>query len=143
MASKKLHPSVEKFKSFVKEHPGLIKEVRKGEHTWQELFEDWYLLGEDDPKWETYQSEHPEETSSTSKTKKSSKAEKGWMNQLGNILQKMDPDQMDHHIQNLSQAIAAIQGVLAQFQGGSSTGATQSQSQSAPEVRNPFSFRKD
>jgi len=49
---------------------------------------------------------------------------------------------MDHHIHNLSQAVAAIQGVLAQFQGGTGSGETQSQSQ-APEVRNPFSFRKD
>ncbi|PKR86936.1 YlbD family protein [Heyndrickxia camelliae] len=142
MASKKLHPSVEKFKSFVKEHPGLIKEVRKGEHTWQELFEDWYLLGEDDPKWETYQSEHADETNTKTKTKKTSKTEKGWINQIGNILQKMDPDQMDHHIHNLSQAVAAIQGVLAQFQGGASSGGTQNQNQ-APEGRNPFSFRKD
>lgn len=141
MATKKLHPSVEKFKSFVKEHPGLIKEVRKGEHTWQDLFEDWYLLGEDDPRWETYQSEDTEETKSKTKTKKSSKTEKGWMNQIGNVLQKMDPDQMDHHIHNLSQAIAAIQGVLAQFQ-GSSSGGTQNQN-TTPEVKNPFSFRKD
>ncbi|MBB2480384.1 YlbD family protein [Bacillus sp. APMAM] len=143
MASKKLHPSVEKFKSFVKEHPGLIKEVRKGEHTWQELFEDWYLLGEDDPRWETHQSENSEESNSKTKTnkKKTSNTEKGWMSQIGNVLQKMDPDQMDHHIHNISQAIAAIQGVLAQFQGTSSGGA-QNQN-TTPEVKNPFSFRKD
>ncbi|MBS4172395.1 YlbD family protein [Bacillus sp. FJAT-49736] len=141
MATKKLHPSVEKFKSFVKEHPGLIKEVRKGEQTWQDLFEDWYLLGEDDPRWESYQNENAEGTQAKeAKSKSSSKSEKGWMNQIGTVLQKMDPDQMQHHINNLSQAIAAVQGVLAQFQSPSSN---QVQNPASPEAKNPFSFRKD
>ena len=42
MAKKNLHPSVQKFKGFVKDHPELIQEVRKGNTTWQELYEDWY-----------------------------------------------------------------------------------------------------
>ncbi len=53
MAQKKLHPSVIKFKEFVKNNPKLIQEVRKGKATWQELYEDWYVLGEEDKRWET------------------------------------------------------------------------------------------
>ena len=53
MTEKKLHPSVLQFKEFVKNNPKIIQEVRKGKATWQELYEDWYLLGEDDSRWET------------------------------------------------------------------------------------------
>jgi outer membrane protein assembly factor BamD (BamD/ComL family) len=53
MNQKKLHPSVLKFKEFVKNNPKLIQEVRQEKATWQELYEDWYLLGEDDERWKT------------------------------------------------------------------------------------------
>ena len=58
MSNKKLHPSVQKFKDFVKAHPKLVLEVRKGRKNWQEIYEDWYLLGEDDPKWEPFLPDH-------------------------------------------------------------------------------------
>jgi hypothetical protein len=50
----------------------------------------------------------------------------------------MDPNQIQHYVNNLSQALGAIQGVLSQFQG--------SQSKQTPlkvEHKHPFSFRKD
>ena len=53
MTKQKLHPNVQKFKNFVKKHPGLVVDVKKGKKTWQDLYEDWYLLGDDDPKWES------------------------------------------------------------------------------------------
>ncbi|MBD8007019.1 YlbD family protein [Bacillus norwichensis] len=133
MAGKKLHPSVEQFKAFVKEHPILIKLVRDNEYTWQELYEDWYLLGEDDPKWAQYTN------GNTSKAGHQKDDNKTWVQQLTGVVKKMDANQMQHHINNLSQAIGAIQGVLTQFQGNNQEN-TQPQND-AP--RNPFSFRKD
>ncbi|RWR08237.1 YlbD family protein [Siminovitchia fortis] len=136
MAGKKLHPSVERFKSFIKEHPNLIKLVRNEEYTWQELYEDWYLLGEDDPKWTQYKKESP------TKAPDQKNDEKKWVQQLTGMFKKMDANQMQHHINNLSEAIGAIQGVLAQFQGNSQN----SQENIPPQneaPRNPFSFRKD
>ena len=38
--------SMEEFKAFLKKHPSLVYEVRRGIYTWQEVYEDWYLLGE-------------------------------------------------------------------------------------------------
>lgn len=136
MAGKKLHPSVEQFKSFIKEHPGLIKLVRSNEYTWQELYEDWYLLGEDDPKWAKY----TKEKSTSFQAGEEKTEEKRWVHQLTEMFKKMDANQMQHHINNLSHAIGAIQGVLSQFQGNDQEAAASS-SHEAP--RNPFSFRKD
>ncbi len=38
------------------------------------------------------------------------------MSNIMGAVKNMDPNQVQHHINNLSQAIGAIQGVLSQFQ---------------------------
>ncbi|MEW8971367.1 YlbD family protein [Mesobacillus jeotgali] len=133
MAKKKLHPSVVKFKEFVKNHPELVQEVRKGNTTWQEMYEDWYLLGEDDPKWNK---------SSNDKDGKSEEKEKktDWLGTIMGAVKNMDPEQVQGQIHNISQALGAIQGVLSQFQ-GSKGGGKQSSNSSGPA--HPFSFRQD
>ncbi len=68
MTKTKLHPSVEKFKEFVKQNPRVIKEVRDGNATWQELYEDWYLLGEEDSRWDSYR-ENKDNTQKTEEKK--------------------------------------------------------------------------
>ncbi|WP_340085250.1 YlbD family protein [Siminovitchia sp. FSL H7-0308] len=133
MTRKKLHPSVEQFKQFVREHPNLVKLVRAEESTWQELYEEWYLLGGDDPKWEKYKNGKTAETTETKDDVKK------WFTHFSGLLKKMDANQMQYHIDNLSQAIGAIQGLLSQFQGSS-----QQQNDPAQEApRDPFAFRKD
>ena len=136
MAQKKLHPSVVKFKEFVKNNPKLILEVRKGTATWQELYEDWYLLGEDDKRWETIGVEKKEEVA-----KEGVKENKGeWYSNFLGLINKMDPNQVQQHISNLSQALGAIQGVISQFQGGSGNN---NPVKPAEGPKHPFLFRKD
>ncbi|MFZ7942177.1 MULTISPECIES: YlbD family protein [Bacillaceae] len=135
MTQKKLHPSVLKFKEFVKNNPNIIKEVRNGKATWQELYEDWYLLGEEDKRWE----DMGNDADSTQET--SNGETKGdWMSNIVGMVKKMDPNQMQTHINNLSQALGAIQGVISQFQGGNPASGS-IKPQEGPQ--HPFSFRKD
>ena len=103
---KKLHPSVVNFKEFVRNNPKLILEVRKEKATWQELYEDWYLLGEEDSRWETIKSENNEQSEEEKTEKKGD-----WISTIIGTVQKMDPEQVQHYINNLSQALGAIQGV--------------------------------
>ncbi|WP_066289487.1 YlbD family protein [Bacillus sp. FJAT-29937] len=133
MTKKKLHPSVEKFKEFVKKNPKIIQEVREGKKTLQELYEDWYLLGEDDPKWGNMRSEDQEKS-------KTEEKKSDWMSQMMGSLKKMDSNQVQGYIQNLNQALAAVQGVLSQFQGGSPQNKL---TKSTPPPPNPFKFKKD
>lgn len=129
---KNLHPSVIKFKEFVKNHPDLIKEVRNGNTTWQELYEDWYLLGEEDNRWEQIG------VKASPNVEKDDEKKGDWISTILGTVQKMDPDQIQHYINNLSQALGAIQGVISQFQGSQPR-------QAAPKIehKHPFSFRKD
>lgn len=134
MSKKKLHPSVQKFKQFVKEHPKLVKEVRAGQFTWQELYEDWYLLGEVDTRWEPYK----DGNNSSSEVK--TEASKEWIPQILGTIKNMDPNQMQGYITNLSQALGAIQGVISQFQNGKQEGNNQG---GEAKLSHPFQFRKD
>ncbi|KYC61448.1 MULTISPECIES: YlbD family protein [Heyndrickxia] len=131
MGTKKLHPSVEKFKAFTKTHPLILKEVRGGKKSLQDFFEEWYILGEDDPVWEKYVAEG-------SGPKEKTGGKSSWLNQLGTMLENLDTAQVQGHLQHLTEAIAAVQNVITQF-----TGPQQAPQSRAPQPKGPFSFRKD
>ena len=90
------------------------------------------MLGEDDPKWGA---------SNNKKTDKDQGEEKktDWLGTIMGAVKNMDPEQLQGQIHNISQALGAVQGVLAQFQGNK--GHQQGTQSSGPQ--NPFSFRKD
>ncbi|MBN8199456.1 MULTISPECIES: YlbD family protein [Bacillaceae] len=135
MTKTKLHPSVDKFKEFVKQNPRIIKEVRAGNTTWQELYEDWYLLGEEDSRWDSYR-ENKEEA------QKPEEKKSDWMGSIMGTLKQMDTNQMQGYISNLSQALSAVQGVISQFQGGGQKPSGGSKP-SVTKPSSPFTFKKD
>ncbi|AGT31408.1 hypothetical protein M493_05550 [Geobacillus genomosp. 3] len=126
--AKPLHPSVEQFKQFVKKHPKLIQEVRSGKKTWKQVYEDWYLFGEDDDIWEPYRDVN-------NKEKEEEKGTGKWLDKLAAMLGQLDAAEVQKHLTNVQQAIAAIQGILSEFQGAGP--------QRPNNETHPFSFRKD
>lgn len=132
MSNSKLHPNVQKFKEFVKHYPMLTQEVRKGKKTWQELYEDWYLFGEEDEMWDPYKKPADQQNENNQKSE--------FMTSFFSSLRNIDMNEMQKHISNASSVISTIQNVIQQFQGGNSQ--TQ-QSQGQPHVNHPFSFRND
>jgi Putative coat protein len=130
---KQLHPSVKKFKEFVANNPHLVREVREGQATWQQLYEEWYLLGVDDPRW------NRQETGEKQVAEVSEGGKGDWMHHVVELAKKVEPGQIQTHLNNLSQALGAIQGVISQFQ------KTPSQPPPPQEERAPFPFpfRKD
>jgi hypothetical protein len=133
MTRKKLHPSVVKFKEFVKQYPKISSEVKKGTVSWQELYEDWYLLGEDDSRWDQFKDSKEEMKENSTEENKSD-----FITQIFDYFKTMDVNQMQQYISNASQALGAVQGVLSQFQNPPKPS---SQNNSRPS--DPFSFRKD
>lgn len=68
---------LDEFKSFVRKYPGLKNDVRSGKATWQSIYEEWYLYGEDDSQWEKYKEVTQESNQSapaTDKTKSETKS---------------------------------------------------------------------
>jgi hypothetical protein len=109
--------SVEQFKQFVKKHPKIIEEVRQGRKTWKELYNDWYVFGEEDEMWDVYKSTNEKEEQSA------------LIQKLVNYLKHVDVNELQTYVTNVQQAITSIQEVVRQMQ--------------QTNTKDPFSFRKD
>ncbi len=134
MTNKKLHPSIEEFKKFVHKNPKILDEVRTGKVTLQEMYEDWYLLGEEDTHWDAYRN------NSEKKGKESASVQGDWLKNVLGPLKKMEPNQIQAQLGQLSSAIGAIQGVVAQLADGA---AKQGSKKTVQKPNHPFQFRKD
>ncbi|WP_186577576.1 YlbD family protein [Aquibacillus kalidii] len=117
-----LSPSIKEFKQFVKQHPGLIKNVRRGKGDWQSYFEKYVLLGEDDPSWEKYKSADFEDNDLNAKTKeksstknKKSKDKQEFMNQFMKYIENVDFNKVEGHINQINGALSNIQTLVGQF----------------------------
>lgn len=128
-----LHPSVEQFKNFVKEHPLLINEVRENRKSLQGLYEEWSVLGEQHDQWQAYRRQSAEQTNVDND------ASQGTPTSLGEIMsmfKQMDIGELQNLLGQFSSVLENVQNVVQRFR----------QPQSEP-VRNqqdvPFSFRRD
>ncbi|MGD6818424.1 YlbD family protein [Metabacillus sp. 84] len=129
MAVKKQNQKIEEFKEFVRKHPKIIREAKSGSKTWQEFYENWYLLGEQDEYWKDYKSsEEPKETAE----------EKGFVTQLFSAVKNMDANEMNVSLSKMSNAVSAVQNLLETFGVSKGSGGGPSAGGSGP-----FSFRKD
>ncbi|OIJ13283.1 hypothetical protein BKP37_12345 [Anaerobacillus alkalilacustris] len=153
----KLHPSVQRFKQFVKKHPLLLKEVKKGNKSLQDFYEEWTILGEKDELWEKYKKTTDEDTGeikdevdeeAKTETEKEDKSEKQG-SQIGDLLallKSVNLNDIQGHIQNISGMVASIQGLLQSFQSNSSSEQSKSshgqQMQQNHQGQHPFNFKQ-
>ena len=147
--AKKKRPSVDKFREFVRDHPYIANEVRNKQATWQELFEEWYLLGEDHPRWQSDNNKAVEPESIERKEEPANSAEDAGTSSQSNpeligsvinAVKNMDLTQMQQYISSANQAIGAIQGVLSAFQGNNSDRAKEKPQMETEQRPNPFVF---
>ncbi|KMY49330.1 spore coat protein YlbD [Peribacillus loiseleuriae] len=133
---KRKRPSVDKFKEFVRTHPGLTNQVKVGKYSWQQLFEEWYLLGGSHEKWIPYIEEKKDQ-----KVEETKSTDTGDMvSTLVNTFKNMDVAQIQQYISNANQALGAIQGILTSFQGDKSV---KEEPKKIETRQNPFVFKKD
>lgn len=102
-----LHHTVKEFRDFVNEHPLLIKEIREGNSSWQEYYEKWTLLGEDDPSWNKYTNET---------IKKETKVnESEILGQLMQLTEKVDINRVQKEVKKFNHTINVVQDILSDF----------------------------
>ncbi|MBP1968218.1 gas vesicle protein [Virgibacillus natechei] len=111
MNEEKLHPTVLEFKQFINKHPLLREEVRKKGRSWQEYYEKWALLGEDDSYWEPYK-----EDKSESKEDDSKESNKELLGKLMKLTENMDIEKVQNQAHQLNNSITMIQEMISQFQ---------------------------
>ena len=125
-AKEQASQKVQDFKMFVKAHPHVLKKVKRGEKTLQELFEEWMLFGEDDATWFEEDEEKVEETVGESK-------KPGMLD----AIKQMNFEEVQKGIEQFSGAVYSIQEVLSQFRS--------KPKQQPPYIhsQSPFPFRHD
>lgn len=110
MTDDKTNDAIKRFKSFLKQHPEIIKNVKEKGKSWNEVFDDWVLFGESHEVWETYGVE----------VEKASKSSSGSLslNKMLSYIDKIDTKNWQERLENLNGALASIQSLIGQFQPG-------------------------
>jgi hypothetical protein len=131
----KLDPSVTAFKNFINGKPLLLREIRKSGRSWQEYYEKWVLLGEEDPYWQEFDKADTED-SSTNKDSKEKSESKNFelMNQIMKLTENIDINKIQGQVANLSKTIGTVQELVDQFQ--------QSKKEQ-PQKSQPFNWFQD
>ncbi|WP_404459151.1 YlbD family protein [Oceanobacillus kapialis] len=138
--SDKLHPSVVEFKAFINKHPALIRNIRKNGRSWQEYYEQWALLGEEDSIWLEYKekeegSDTKEERSEKQDGNGTSERNKELFANLIKMTENMDLNKVQKQINSFNNTISIIQELIGQFQ--------QTDTTSKPTEKNGFGWFKD
>lgn len=120
MSDMKLSSEIKRFKEFINQHPKLIKRIRKEGKAWQEIYEQWILLGEDDVYWKQFDDEPSDDRKENkeNKEKKSPKVElsKDVVKQIMKYTESIDIKKINEQVQQLGKTVGIIQEVVEQFQ---------------------------
>ncbi|SFE41996.1 spore coat protein YlbD [Alteribacillus iranensis] len=109
MSEESLPSSLQEFRRFIYDHPLLIREVREGRRTWNDLYQDWIVLGEEHDDWKNYKD--------TKEDKSSPVTEQG--DSLGTVMKMLSQVNIQELQQQMSQfsgMIGNVQRLLQQFQ---------------------------
>ena len=113
MADQELHPQVVQFREFLQKHPELVRAARERGKGYQEFFENWVLLGEEDPYWKQF----IKETEGKTKTsKKSDEKSLPFLDTVMNLAKKTDPAEIRKHAESFGETIRSLQEMVALFQ---------------------------
>lgn len=112
---------LDEFKKFVKAHPLLKTEVSSKRKTWQELYEDFVLLGED-----AFIDDNTAKTEIKKNTTNNSTED--LIKTIVGYVKKIDPDQVTKTVTSIQKVLELIGGIGA----GSATGALAKKSTGDP-----------
>lgn len=98
--------SMDEFKEFVRMYPKLKFEVRDGKRTWQNIYEEWNLLGDDDESWNQYKDNKKDILDSVENQEV--------LRSVIGYVQKINPD-------NINKTLTTVQKLVQIFQGLSSS----------------------
>ena len=115
---------LDEFKEFVKRHPLLKQEVLSKKRTWQQLYEDYILLGEE--AFEENKSSETETKTEKEQTKKDSISTEDLIKNIMTYVKKIDPDQVTKTVTSIQKVIELLSsfglGASTQALGKKSTG---------------------
>lgn len=107
---------MEEFRTFVTKHPLLKDEVRNKKFTWQNVYEEWTLYGEDDESWKKYESVNNkiDEPNQNDKDVQNPDPQNSTVNldsikSIMNYVQKINPDSLNKTLNTVQKVIQIAQ----------------------------------
>ena len=104
---------MEDFRIFVSKHPLLREEVRNNKFTWQNVYEEWVLYGEEDESWKKYEkqevNEQPTETQNIIENQTNSTVNLDSIKSIMNYVQKINPDSLNKTLNTVQKVIQIAQ----------------------------------
>lgn len=112
---------MDEFREFVRRYPKLRDDVRSGARTWQNIYEEWVLYGENDRSWDKYKGE---QSSSADNGSGAESNADGPISRNGNnvnlnmdgiknivgYIQKINPDSLNRTLGTVQKVIQIAQG---------------------------------
>lgn len=110
---------MDEFRKFVSTHPLVRDEVKNGSKSWQSIYEDWVILGEEDSMWEKYKvkSDNKQESKKEEKKIEDLLTSENLKNIWG-YLKKINPDTISKTLNTVQKVLQITQS----FGGKSSSG---------------------
>ena len=108
---------MEEFRAFVSKHPLLKDEVRNNKFTWQNVYEEWSLYGEEDESWKQYERKQEDNinlnTESTENIDNTNQANStvnlDSIKSIMNYVQKINPDSLNKTLNTVQKVIQIAQ----------------------------------
>lgn len=94
---------MDEFREFVSRYPLVREDVKSGKQTWQNIYENWVLLGETDPMWNNYRTGPAPKVNQTSTLDNLFKSDN--LKNVWSYVKKINPD-------NVSKTLGTVQKVL-------------------------------
>jgi hypothetical protein len=111
---------MEEFREFVSNHPLLRDEVRNNKFTWQNVYEEWVLYGEEDESWKKYEKQEQintntfdtsqeEPQTNNDQTQSNSTVNLDSIKSRMNYVQKINPDSLNKTLNTVQKVIQIAQ----------------------------------
>lgn len=94
------------FREFVSRYPKLRDDVRGGKRTWQNIYEEWYLYGEQDSQWSKYRDsqEAPKPTNQNTNPSLNDS-----IKTIFSYIQKVNPDSLNRSLNSIQKVVQIAQ----------------------------------
>jgi len=111
-----LNPEIIRFRNFINKYPKLIKEVRKDGRGWQEIYEQWVLLGEEDEYWGQFKEKQEDTQVNNEKKPVKLDMKSDVVKQILKYTETIDMNKLQEQVQQLSKTLSTVQEVVSQYQ---------------------------
>lgn len=116
MSVRELEPEIIRFKEFINEHPELIKEIRKNGRSWQEVYEQWTILGPEDIHWNQYKKPTKENQTGGDEQGFKLDLKPELIKQVVKYAETLDINKLQEQVQQFSRTISTVQEIVGQYQ---------------------------